>query len=356
MAQKKAKQRFVDLCVREVSLVDRPANEQEFLVIKRHPLAQSETEMANVNKSDKVEEKKDEVVETEAEKAKKAFPPKGSKADDAEDAADGGADEDQEEGKKKAKKSADDLAEAEKALADAQAKVEAMKAKAPPFPKKDDEKDAKEEKAKKSDTQEVAKGNDAQSMLCRMMLDDMHSRLYKLETLMSMDFEQLMSTAKSMGASPEKLAEIAKAKESEVAVEKGKKQFNDERTAKINDAIKNLLDIAKDVSPDKLAEMLKGMLPAGAAPEKGGENSPKPALDKGATTPDANGMAAVSALKAEDIAKAVKDALAPLAEKVEAVTKRVEEVATVRGVTKSLSQDGTEKPVEKSGNLWTGIL
>lgn len=352
MAQsKKAKQRFVDLCVREVSLVDRPANEQEFLVIKRHPMAQqSETDMANVNKSDKVETKQ-EVVETDAEKAKKPpFPPKKD-------------DEKEETDEAKAKKAlSDELEAAEKSLAEQTAKVEALKAKAPPFPKKGDEKDDKEEekKAKKSDAAEApvekGMGADAKAMLCRMMVDDMHSRLYKMETLMTMDFDQLMATAKSMGATPEKLAEIAKAKETEVAVEKGKKQFSDERMAKINDALKSLVEVAKDVSPEKLQELLKGMLPSGDAPEKGGESDPKPALNKGATTPDAGGHAAVSALKAEDIAKALKEAIAPLSEKVEAVSKRVDEVASVRGVTKSLEQEGTEKPVEKSGNLWTGVL
>lgn len=374
MADSKAKQRFVALRVNEVSLVDRPANEVEFLVIKRHPVNQeSETNMATKSEQEKAAEKKAQ-EEAEAKKAADAATAQAEKAAVCKDCGKPAAlckceksakkSDETDEATKKAAET--ELAEAEKALAEQAAKVEALKGKFP-FAKKpkDGEEDPKDEKkAKKSDeTAEAAAAaveksmaGDAKGMLCRMMLDDMHTRLYKMETLMGMDFDQLMSTAKAMGVATEKLAEVEKMSIVEKAVEKGKKQFSAERTEKFAAALKNLLEVAKDVSPEKLAEMLKAMLPSGEGLEKGGEANTKPALNAGATTPDAQGHSAVSAVKSEDIKKAMAEVIAPIAEKLEAVNKRVDEVASIRGVSKSLAADENETPVQKNDSLWTGVI
>ena len=67
----KAKQRFVDLSVGEVSLVDSPANQQEFVVVKR--LNQEEGDMADVNTEVK---KAEGVTEPVAKDSNQAAPEK----------------------------------------------------------------------------------------------------------------------------------------------------------------------------------------------------------------------------------------------------------------------------------------
>lgn len=361
MAGSKAKQRFVALRVNEVSLVDRPANEQEFLVIKRHPITQeSEKDMANQTTTKTAEQlateeaektkaaaAATETVEADAEKGKgkKAppFPPKK----------DGEKDEKEEEAK--AKKAADELAEAEATLKAAQEKVEALKAASAPAAEKTEkaaEEAPAEQPAEKAADQTVEKGMDPKRMICQMMIDDLHNRLYKLDSLMSMDLDSLLATAKSMGVAQEKLDEVTK------AVEKGKKQFSADRVEKINAALKNLLDVAKDVDGEKLMEMLKASIPAGSALQDataGVKPGDKPSVG-GAVGPDAQGHSNQSALKAEDIQKAVAEVIAPVAKKLEDVTKEIEDIKSVRGVSKAIDSDSTEKPVEKRSSLWTGVL
>lgn len=362
MAEKQAKQRFVALRVHEVSLVDRPANEQEFLVIKRHPIS-TETDMANkAQETAKQEEKAAETSATEkAETCKDCGKPvqfckcekaKAKKADEtpaeapAEKAKKADKEEEEESEDKKAKKAASDLATAEKALADAQALVESLKGKAPPFAKKPDEKEEEDKKAKKAVEATVEKGMSPKDMLISMMVEDMHSRLYKIQNLASMDVDTLLSTAKSLGIAPEKLAEME-------AVSKGKKQFSGERLEKFNTALKTLLDLSGDVDKETLLKMI-APLTGGEAPEKGGEASPKPALPSTGATGDAGGYSAQSAVKA--VEETVSKAVAALTEKLDATVKEIETLKSVRGVSKSLPADETEQPVSKADGFWKGVV
>jgi hypothetical protein len=124
-------------------------------------------------------------------------------------------------------------------------------------------------------------------------------------------------------------------------IEKGKR-FTPARKEAVKTAVSALLGMVKDMDPDAFGTMMKelGIEQKEAAAKKPDKEEEEMEEGKRDTK------------KLEEVEKELADTK----EKVEALTKRLEEADKTRGTPSAIPQDGTSKPVEKQTSIWDGIL
>lgn len=333
--KKKPAQRFTALEVREVSLVDEAANEEDFLVIK--------------SKSPPPENKEHEPMATAATQQ-------------------GSTTEDTEKGKKPpvpppAKGKEDEMSEEDKK------KAEAAKEKAEKVAKLKEEREKVEKQLKElesegtQDTQKSA-GHDTQMMMARMLLDKCHTALYNISGVLNIDLDdevkKTVEKAKDKAATADDLKAGIEALTANIE-KAGKKQLSSERTAKLTEAIKGLMELGAEVSPEvkKALEALQSTL---------GTDGAKPLAPKtikgGGTAPEGTSPSSTTLTNksADDVAETLKsllnEALKPVLETVKGVSERVESIEKARGGSKTLPEGGTgtDTPVQKGKSFWSGVV
>jgi hypothetical protein len=152
---------------------------------------------------------------------------------------------------------------------------------------------------------------------------------------------------------------MAKEKSSEAAVEKGRAQFSAERKATLKDSLSKMLGIMKDVDPEGFSAVLAQF----AAKIEEGAGSMLPAAIANGGASSGTTLGTITAKSQEELAQMVKAAVAeavkPLDEKVTDVAKRVEGVEKAGAITKTAPEGNTapDKPVAKDKKgLWSGVL
>jgi hypothetical protein len=291
-------QRFLTLKVDEVSIVDNPANEEEWLVIKRLEGKMPEKQEANNTEAQKETqvEKKTEPEKTEPEKTEKTVEKKV------------------------------ELNEA--MMVDLLKKVLE-----PHFKDKDVEKQL----------------NPVQAMGLLKKVWKLLEPFFKGGTTKSAEAEKEAEKEKeketkktllhfsddgSVILDLDGLQEVSKAK-----------QFTGKRIEKIAGAITALIEMMKEVSPDSAQKVMAAF--SGLPTPMVGIQKDNPEMKKEETPKEETPKVDI----AEIVQKAITDAVAPISE-------RLEKLENIRGVKKSVEAEAETEttPVEKSDNVWEGVF
>jgi hypothetical protein len=291
--------RIVDLDVKEVSLVDRPAIRRTFLVIKREeeePMGAFAPEKDEIRKS----------AETEDEQKKKAGKGKDESAC---------KDEDEEEAEKK------------KAF--------------PPIPPEDEEK----KKAKADEEEEMTKGSMNPKALAGMISSIKGAPKDAVDKLVAfLETKQKAAKPEDEYPSPKTKSEnlvVVKADgtvEINAGVTKGRKMLTQQRSNMIKDTIISLARVLHEADEETSKAMIEEMK---ALPSNSSISSAvQPVGPKGKT-------------KAE---KEEEDEVEKLKGEVTKLTKRLEGIEGTRQVSKSASEEGTDEKKAIQKSLWSGVL
>jgi hypothetical protein len=289
--------RIVDLDVKEVSLVDRPAIRRTFLVIKREeeePMGAFAPEKDEIRKT----------AETEDEEKKKAGKGKDESAC---------KDEDEEETEKK------------KAV--------------PP----EDEEEKK--KAKPDEEEEMTKGAMNPKALAGMISSIKGAPKDAVDKLVAfLESKSKAAPAEDEYPSPKTKSEnlvVVKADgsvEINAEVTKGRKMLTQQRSNMIKDTIISLARVLQEADEETSKAMIEEMK---ALPSNSSISSAvQPVGPKGKT-------------KAE---KEEEDEVEKLKGEVTKLTKRLEEIEGTRQVSKSASEEGTDEKKAVQKSLWSGVL
>jgi hypothetical protein len=349
------KQRLVSLGVDEISLVDRPAIEEKFVVIK------SEEPMA------------DKIPETHAPATGTA--PAVAAVSSTPAAPAPGAVQAVENVQKTAKLSPEQVAtckSAAKTLTEALASVATKKVKkaAPRF-----EHIVATAKAKAAELEavmgEVEKASlppemEGMGLLAQAQISKLHGCLYDLEMMVASLMAMAQSDEAGEPAEKAQKSETPAAQPAATApavppapVAKGR-ILSAEELAKVKAAIDKAMEPLQDVVHGADPMQFVQLFPVGAD----GQPSGAPQKDDG-KTPSAPAMGAVPyTADTAALTKAVEDAVAPLKKALEQAQKtaadaveRAKKLESATGVSKSLpAQEGEAKPVAKKQGLWKGIL
>lgn len=296
MTDSVAKQRLVEINVGEVSLVDRPANEEKFVVTKNKDGQQVSVAKAELDAHTATYVTLDAMRDCLYELASKLRDP--SK------------------------------------IGEAQAEVERIKIML-------DSASALAQEISKS----IDDFNTVLPTLIAKAKDDKDGKK-PVPPWMKEKMQKLAETLKAAaeeGDDPE--ASVDKALVNIVNIAKGgKKQFSKERTAKLVEALNGLSGMVKDADPEAFGNWVQAFT-AKATEE------PKAAPAAKSDEAPAWFSTAIEGLKKDVDAKITK-----VAESTTEVTKRLEAVEKVEAVSKALPANGTDKPVQKADSMWKGIL
>jgi hypothetical protein len=397
------KQRFVALRVREVSLVDKPANAEEFLVVKRHELTENTAGDAPTNKQEKddmatkkstaqapqasgaeagVKGKSEESTGVQAgggtaAPGNESHPDQGDLTEKSGNAGQvGGGDATEKDDEKDAEKS--ELAEAQKSLLELADSLKGMvdevsKGKIPPALKehmdakngkgKDDEEGDEEEveaseksgnagqvgggdvtmsekdKKKSGNAGQVGGGDateksaevekavtDPKTQLIRGMVYNLQDQTYQLLQLLNID----VSAAAEASA--------------EKSVEKSVKGVSKAQLADLKKKFDEIRDLLKGIAP--LQDATAGVKPNAPVTVAGTTSSQSTMTGTGNEQYNAE----------SNVTKSLVEALSSIKDGMTSISKRLDAVESVKGVSKSLDSEVTEKPTQKGSSFWNGVL
>lgn len=306
-------QRLMDIDVREVSLVDRPANEEVFLVVKRND------DGGKGNMSDKSNpetcppsEAKPEpppaAPEVPAEPVEKAKPKEGEPME--------------------AAKAEGDIV---KIVTDAQSALKSALASA----KKQEGYGASDPKKLGQMLMSIAEMCEEAAMACGAGSPEMKNKPARKSLTLAFNDD---GTVEVSGEPVEKA-----------------KQLTAARADVIKDALTKLLTLAKEISPDLVPAILKelGEDAEKACAAHGGGRGGKKVEMAGAGAAGGGGAGGDGYPTPEDYGKKTK----ALEEQVATLTKRLEDMEKARGTSNAAPTDTTAQPVQKDkGGFWDNIL
>lgn len=286
--------RILEVDVKEVSMVDRPANLRRFLVIKR-----IEEEEGMSNFEDEKITKAEEEMTAEEKKAKAA------------------AEEEMTAEEKKAKAEEEEMTAEEK---EAQAK--------------------KEKTAKAANPKAVAGMLSGIKGLPKAAADEVISALQAMKAVKQEEEEMEDEEKKEKTTKSEAPVLVIHADGQidvgESALQK-RLQFTSGRTKALTDAASTLAKLVAEVDPDAAKSIMAAMKE----------------LPSNAKVPSAVKPTGVGSVKKDEGSEELTKALATIAD----LTKRLEKVEKTRAPSKSIDEDGgTDEEVTKSEGTWTGVL
>lgn len=282
---KETDHRYVGLVVNEISLVDRPANEEEWFVIKRAGGTAMDEDKTKTDETKKiVDSEQDAVTEPDAQPVSDTTPESSGAAADAPADAPAGA-----------TAGVDEIIDTEKAS------DPIVKALSP-------------EQAMDLIHKMWAMLGGAMNEPVPGAAEDAKAEATAQKSLLG------LSGDGELVVNQELMADIAKAK-----------AFTASRVTAISDAIKAMMAVLHDVSPDAVKKLVESTPGAGITVAK---SEPAPAQ-----TPDV----------AEIIASTVTKAIASIDE-------RIKTLEAVRGTPKSTDGDQTADITKRKSNVWEGVL
>lgn len=133
----------------------------------------------------------------------------------------------------------------------------------------------------------------------------------------------------------------------EKALEKAGRKIAADRLAKLKESVVPLMNLIKEVDPMGFLEMWTGNgwgADSQHVPPNNGQELPNGSAQPPLPQP--------SALQ-KSVAETVAEAMRPIVEKVDAVTKRIDEV---KGVSKTVEGEGTDTPEPAKKSFWSGVI
>lgn len=219
-------------------------------------------------------------------------------------------------------------------------------------------------KAKKDDAKDDKDGKKGKGKVPAFMKEEMAKFISTLKDMSDDDSED----------DSEESTKTAKALDTIVSVsKKGVKQLSKERLTKLKEAFKHMGSLIKEADPDGYGDMYKDMtkdIDTGkpADPQTGGQaiDNGNPTGEGAVSQPKAATPANGSANKAGEAAGAqapawfsgaIDNLKKDLGGQITEVSKRVEAVEKVEAVSKALPHGGADgQPVVKKDNLWKGLI
>jgi len=186
--------------------------------------------------------------------------------------------------------------------------------------------------------------------------DDKDKPKGKLPAFMKEALAKLRDSIKAMDDEPDGDEEAATAKALEVILKAGQKQFSKERLGKLAEAFKHIAGMYKTVDNEGFTKALEEWTAKPATAQSGGG-----ANDGGGATTQPDPKAATpangSVNKSDEAPAWFTKAMTEIKEGQTAVTKRIDAIEKTDAVSKALGDNTTSsQPVEKQKSIWTGVL